>query len=183
MASLQDQLLKAGLTTKQKARQANTDKKRKQKQKRSGANVEVSMQEQVKQDLAKQQAEKQAKDAKLNNDRKQALADKEHHQRLLQILSHHHLKEIKGDEAYNYTAANKVKTLYLDATTHQAIVNGRLAICGLDEQVFVVTKETADKLKTLQESVVYVCNDRKETHEVEEDDPYAEFQIPDDLMW
>ena len=36
MASLQDQLLKAGLTTKQKARQANSDQRKKNKQKRSG---------------------------------------------------------------------------------------------------------------------------------------------------
>jgi uncharacterized protein YaiL (DUF2058 family) len=36
MATLQDQLLKAGLTTKQKARQANADSRKKNKQKRSG---------------------------------------------------------------------------------------------------------------------------------------------------
>ncbi len=40
MPSLQDQLLKAGLTTKQKARQANSDKRKKNKQKRRGAQVQ-----------------------------------------------------------------------------------------------------------------------------------------------
>ena len=183
MASLQDQLLKAGLTTKQKARQANTDKKKKQKQKRSGAKVDMTMQEQVKQDLAKQQAQKQAKDAELNAQRKQELADKEHQQRLLQILEHHHLKEYQGEEAYNYTAEGKVKTLYLDGKTHQAVVNGRLALCGLNDKTYVVTKETAEKLRTLQESVVYVCNEKAAQDDIDEDDPYAEFQIPDDLMW
>ena len=34
MASLQEQLLKAGLSTKQKARQANTDNRKKNKKKR-----------------------------------------------------------------------------------------------------------------------------------------------------
>ncbi len=88
MASLQEQLLKAGLTTKQKARQANTDKRKKNKQKRSGVDVGVSLQEQVKQDLAKKQAEKQAKDATLNAQQRQALQEKEKHQRILQILKH-----------------------------------------------------------------------------------------------
>lgn len=76
MASLQDQLLKAGLTTKQKARQANSDKRKKNKQKRSGANVKVSLQEKVKQDLAKTQQEKKLKDNALNDEKKNNLLQK-----------------------------------------------------------------------------------------------------------
>lgn len=183
MASLQDQLLKAGLTTKQKARQANTDKKRKNKQKRSGVKVEASMQEKVQQDIAKQQAQKQAKDAELNAKRKEELAAKEQHQRLLQILSHHQVKETQGEEAYNFSADGKVKTIYIDDKTQQAIVNGRLAICGLDEATYIVTSETAEKVATIDETVIYVSHERSADDVVDEDDPYADYQIPDDLMW
>ncbi|MFT5719577.1 MAG: hypothetical protein ACI9T7_003792, partial [Oleiphilaceae bacterium] len=66
MASLQDQLLKAGLTTKQKTRQANVDKRKKNKQKRSGVQHGASLQEQVQQDLAKAKTDKQTKDNALN---------------------------------------------------------------------------------------------------------------------
>jgi len=77
MASLQDQLLKAGLTTKQKTRQANSDKRKKNKQKRSGVQHDETLQEQIKQDLAKAKAEKQAKDNALNEAHKRQLAQKE----------------------------------------------------------------------------------------------------------
>lgn len=183
MASLQDQLLKAGLTTKHKARQANSDKKKKNKQARSGVEHEKSLQEQVKQDLEKSKKEKAARDAALNAEKNAQLAQKENHLRILQTLQHHQLKKIDGETEYNYTFNNKVKKLFLDAVTHKALVNGRLAICGLDETTYVVTAETAEKVATLDNSIVLVQNDKVESDTVDEDDPYAEFQIPDDLMW
>ncbi|REL25976.1 DUF2058 domain-containing protein [Thalassotalea euphylliae] len=182
MASLQDQLLKAGLTTKQKARQANSDKRKKNKQKRSGAQVEATMQEQVKQDIAKQKEQKLAKDAALNAEKQQQLAAKELHQRILQILTHHQVKGIEGEVEYNYTFGTTVKKLLVNALTQKALVNGRLSICGLDDITYVVTKETADKLATLDDAVVLLSNDKVEAA-VDEDDPYAAYQIPDDLMW
>ncbi|WP_286266183.1 DUF2058 domain-containing protein [Thalassotalea atypica] len=183
MASLQDQLLKAGLTTKQKARQANTDRRKKNKQKRSGVDVGVSLQEQIKQDLAKQQAEKQAKDAQLEAQKQQALVEKEQYLRILQILEHHQIKNVNGENEYNYTFDNKVKKLYVDNVTQQALIKGRLALCGLDQTTYIVTSETADKIATLDEKVVLLKNDKVEEQSIDEDDPYAEFQIPDDLMW
>ena len=187
MASLQEQLLKAGLTTKQKARQANTDKRKKNKQKRSGAKVEVSVEEQVKNSVNEAKLEKQRKDQELNAARQKALAEKEASLRIRQILEHHQITEIDGEMTYNYTFENKVKKLHVDEKTHGALSNGRLAVCGLtsdndEPSVFVVTQETADKVAELEPSVVLVRNDRTE-EQVDEDDPYAEFQIPDDLMW
>ncbi len=183
MASLQDQLLKAGLTTKQKARQANSDQRKKNKQKRSGVQHDLSLQEKVKQDLAASKAEKAKKDSELNAQKQKQLAEKETHLRILQILQHHQLTNINGETEYNYTFNNKVKKLLVDAVTHKALVNGRLAVCGLDDKTYVVTFETAEKIATLNSSVILVQNDKVESDNVDEDDPYAEFQIPDDLMW
>ena len=182
MASLQDQLLKAGLTTKQKTRQANSDKRRKNKQKRSGVDVEATLQEQVKQDLAKTKAEKAAKDKALNEQRKAEVAAKELYQRILQILSHHQIKNGDGEIAYNYTDNGKVKKLFVDAITQKALINGRLAICGLDGVSYLVTNETAEKIASLDKSVILLSNEKVED-DIDEDDPYADYQIPDDLMW
>ena len=183
MASLQDQLLKAGLTTKQKTRQANADKRKKNKQKRSGVQHGASLQDQVKQDLATAKAAKQVKDNALNEQKKQQLAEKEQLLRIKQILTHHQITNVMGDNEYNYTFANKIKKLSLDTLTHKALVNGRLSLCGLDGITYIVTRETADKLAELDEKVVLVQNDKIIEDEVEEDDPYADYQIPDDLMW
>ncbi len=183
MASLQEQLLKAGLTTKQKARQANAEKRRKNKQKRSGAAVDVSLQEKVKQDLAKAKADKLAKDMALNEEKKRQLAAKEQQLRIQQILNHHQLKEVDGDTVYNYTFGSKIKKLMLDAKTHKALVDGRLALCGVDDTTYLVTAETAAKVAELDASVVLVQNDKVVSDNIDEDDPYADYQIPDDLMW
>ena len=183
MASLQDQLLKAGLTTKQKARQANSDSRKKNKQKRSGVKMEESLQEKVKQDVAAEKAEKKLRDDALNAQKKKALAEKELSLRILQILEHHHIKNCMGDNEYNYTYGTKIKKLALDAATHKAVVNGRLALCGVNDITYLVTSETATKLIALDESVLLVQNTRNEAELVAEDDPYADFQIPDDLMW
>ncbi|NQY63029.1 MAG: DUF2058 domain-containing protein [Alteromonadaceae bacterium] len=183
MASLQEQLLKAGLTTKQKTRQANSDKRKKNKQKRSGVNHGASLQEQVQQDLAKKQAEKSVKDNVLNDQKKQLLADKEQQLRIKQILDHHQLKNVNGETEYNYTFDSKIKKLHVDKVTHKALVNGRLALCGLQEITYIVTAETAAKLAELDAKVVLVQNEKVEIDQVDEDDPYADYQIPDDLMW
>lgn len=183
MSSLQDQLLKAGLTTKQKTRQANVDKRKKNKQKRSGVQHGASLQEQVKQDLLKAKADKQIKDTALNDQKQQQLADKELVLRIKQILTHHQIKNVKGESEYNYTFENKIKKLPLDAVTHRALVNGRLALCGLEEVTYLVTRETAEKLSELDKNVVLVQNDQTHDESIDEEDPYADFQIPDDLMW
>jgi len=183
MSSLQDQLLKAGLSTKQKARQANSAQRKKNKQKRSGVAVEKSLQEQVKQDLEKVKKEKLVKDTALNEEKKQQLADKENVLRIQQILQHHQIKDAKGESEYNYTFNNKIKKLFVNAVTHRALVNGRLALCGLAETSYLVTAETAEKVATLDAKVILVQNDKVESDVVEDDDPYADYQIPDDLIW
>jgi len=183
MASLQDQLLKAGLTTKQKARQANSDKRKKNKQKRSGAAVDVSMQEQVKKELELAKQEKLARDTALNNEKKAALASKEQQLRIIQILQHHQVTNINGDAEYNYTFNGKIKKLFVDEATHKALVNGRLALCGIEEKTYLVTAETAEKVASLDKQVILVQNTKVAEEAGDEDDPYAEFQIPDDLMW
>jgi uncharacterized protein YaiL (DUF2058 family) len=183
MASLQDQLLKAGLTTKQKTRQANVDKRKKNKQKRSGVEHGASLQEQVQQDLAKAKTDKQTKDNALNELKQLQLADKEQLLRIKQILTHHQIKNVSGDNYYNYTFETTIKKLPLDAITHKALVNGRLALCGLDGTTYLVTRETAEKLSELDKNVVLVQNDKALDEQVDEDDPYADYQIPDDMMW
>jgi len=183
MPSLQDQLLKAGLTTKQKTRQANSDKRKKNKQKRSGVEHEATLQEQVQQDLAKAKADKLAKDTALNDEKKLQLNAKEQFLRIKQILDHHQIKNVFGDAVYNYTSDVKIKKLALNHDTHKALVNGRLALCGLDDVTYIVTSETAEKLSKLDDQIILVQNDKVEDKDLDESDPYADYQIPDDLMW
>jgi len=111
------------------------------------------------------------------------LADKEQNLRIKQILTHHQLTRTDGDNEYNYTFGSKIKKLSLDSTTHKALVNGRLSLCGLEDVTYIVTRETAEKLAELDKDVILVQNDKAVDEQIDEDDPYADYQIPDDLMW
>ena len=101
----------------------------------------------------------------------------------MQILKHHQVTNVNGEAEYNYTFNSKIKKLFVDNVTHKALVNGRLALCGVDETTYIVTSETAEKVSSLDSSVILVQNTKVVEDVVAEDDPYAEFQIPDDMMW
>ena len=58
-----------------------------------------------------------------------------------------------------------------------------MSLCGLDETSYLVTRETAEKLAELDPTVVLVQNDKMVDEQVDNEDPYADYQIPDDLMW
>jgi hypothetical protein len=115
--------------------------------------------------------------------KKQQLAAKEQDFRILQILQHQNIKNVVGENEYNYTYASKIKKVLIDDVTHRALVNGRLALCGFDDVTYIVTSETAAKLATLDEKIILVQNDKVESDTPDEDDPYAGYEIPDDLMW
>ena len=67
------------------------------------------------------------------------------------------------------------------------MISGRLAIARLGEDNYVlisgkVAEQLADRLADEADKYLLVNNKGKQ-EEVDEDDPYADYQIPDDLMW
>ena len=119
----------------------------------------------------------------MNNEKQLALVAKEQQLRILQILKHHQVTNVNGEAEYNYTFNSKIKKLFVDNVAHKALVNGRLALCGIDDTTYIVTAETAEKVSSLDPSVILVQNTKSTEEVIAEDDPYAEFQIPDDMMW
>ena len=91
--------------------------------------------------------------------------------------------DLKGAElAYNFTDNNKVARVYVTDAVQGQLSRGLLAIVKLDDRYKVVPAGVAEKISLRDESVVVVRNESS-SEELDEDDPYAEFKIPDDLMW
>ncbi|MEJ6475851.1 DUF2058 domain-containing protein [Pseudoalteromonas piscicida] len=178
MGSLQDQLLKAGLTTEHKAKVAKTQKRKQQKKKKKGATSDqTDLQKHIEQ--TKQEQQKRAEE--LNKAKLEALKDKEQIARVKQILEHHNQDAIRGDVTFNFTYQNKVKELEVNAETQKALSKGRLAICVLEEQFYVLQDEPARKIAEVDEK--YIVFHVEDNQQGDEDDPYADFEVPDDLMW
>ncbi len=180
MGSLQDQLLKAGLTTEHKAKVAKTEKRKAQKKKKKkGA---TSDQSDLQKHIEQTKLEQQRKAEELNQAKQAELKEREQVARVKQILEHHNQDEIRGEVTFNFTYDNKVKELDVNEQTKQALSKGRLAICVLEGKFYVLQDEPARKIAEVDEKyiVFHVADDKVES---DEDDPYAGYEIPDDLTW
>ena len=86
-----------------------------------------------------------------------------------------------GDVAYNFTHGSKIDRIYVSAAVQAHLMAGRLVIVCLAGATELVPRVIADKIAERDASLVVRV--KKVSNEVDEDDPYAAFQIPDDLMW
>ncbi|GAB3478513.1 DUF2058 domain-containing protein [Marinomonas epiphytica] len=179
--SLQEQLLGAGLVDKKKANKLKAEKlQHKQKVKKGKISADDGAARKA--ELQKQKDEKIAKDRALNLEREQLAKQKAIQGQIRQMIEQNRVKKEDGDIAYHFTDNKKVKQLYISQTMHDELTRGRLAIVKLEEQYELVAEPVAAKIKERDESYILVCNIRQDDVE-DEDDPYADFKIPDDLMW
>ena len=181
MASLQEQLMNSGLINKQKAKQAQTEKRRQAKQKKKkgtviASDIQVAIQE--KSELQKQ------KDLAKNQQTQEELAIRAAHGKLIQMIAQHCEKNYQGELDYHFTYNNKIKRIAVTLEIQQGLIKGYFAICVLNEEFYLINKEAAEKLRSIDESVLVALHDQTENKpQDDQDDFYAEFTIPDDLMW
>ncbi len=177
--SLQDQLLKAGLSNANKAKQVRAEK-RKQTKKLNKNKVQVV--DEAKQLAQETKAKQIEKDKALNQQRNKELEKKQIANQIVQLIELNKLP--KGDEsaiAYHFTDQKKVKTLYISEEIRNKITAGKLAIVKSKAGYEVVAVEVANKIKQRNEQVVIVLFD-EQTDELEGDE-YQGYEVPDDLMW
>lgn len=176
--SLQEQLLKSGLASTAQARAAKTEKN-KQSQMQRKNNLEVTNEAQEAARLAK--LEQIAKDQALNQQRLQQEQQKQLLAQVKQLIEQNRLTDTNGDEPYHFTDDNKIKTLYIDKATRDKLSAGKYAIIKHDSQYHIITADSAEKIKERQPEAVLVLNNHHQPPT--QDDPYAAYQVPDDLMW
>lgn len=179
MASLQDQLLKAGLTDDKKAKKIRKEKNKTNKAVRKNQqSADTSLQFDIK---TKKDAQ-----AQLDGERNKVIQDKielkSAHGKVKQMIQQLHITDFAGALSFNYVLDNKVKTLAVDQPSYNALTKGQIGLCVLEGKSYVMPGVAIDKIRAVDEAYVLVLNENTAT-EVDDDDPYADFQIPDDLMW
>lgn len=178
MASLQEQFLKAGLVDKKKAKQAHQEKAQQKKvERRTG----TSSAEEAR--LAALEAQRQTTERarELNAERNAAAMQKAIKAQIVQMVQQNRQSKGGGDIAYNFTHDGKIKRIYVSAAVQAHLAAGRLVIVCQGESTELVPKVIADKIAERDASIVVRVS--KPTAEIDADDPYAAFQVPDDLMW
>lgn len=178
MASLQEQLIKAGVADKKKAKQIKNEKRMQAKRTPKGQSLANETKEQVQKALA----EKSARDREINRKRQQAADLKAIGAQIKQLIEVNRIDRCDGELAYQFIDAKKIKKIYVTPTLQNQLSNGVIAIVGLKEQYELVPSGVADKIAQRDERIVLVHN-QSNNDSSSDGDPYADYQIPDDLMW
>ena len=178
MASLKDQLLNAGLIDKKKAKQLKQELRKEAKVRQKGQVPLDDNKEQVKRNLV----EKAERDRHLNKQQQEVVERKAIQAQISQLIKMNRIKRESGDIAYQFTDGTRIKKIYVTEQLQKDLVNGRLAIAKLGNEFELLPSSAAEKIRQRDPQVIVLLNTYEVTG-VDEDDPYAEYQIPDDLMW
>jgi len=176
--SFQDQFLKAGLVTKKQVQKNNKANHTKKKQ-RSKKDVVVDESKRNATLVAQQDA---ARDRDLNKKKELQAQQKATSIEIDQLIRTNRIELTNEcDVAYNFQHRGKIKRLYVTADIKQQLVKGKLGITRIDGRYEIVPKDVAEKIQQRNEKRVVTFEVEEQT--TEQNDPYAEHQIPDDLMW
>lgn len=175
--ALQAQLLKAGLVD---AKQAKKASKQSQHAKKTGQD----QQQQLKAEIALAQQDKQAKDHELNQIRQQQLEEKTLKANIVQMIQQYRITDSNGDIAYQFIDASKIKKLYVNQAVYNAVVNGSLCIAKIEQDHYAfIPKALAERIEQRMSGYILGIQQQQVDQSTQEEDPYAAYVIPDDLMW
>ncbi len=177
--SLQEQLLKSGLVSAAKAKSVKSDKRKQTQQQRKN---KIEVPDEAKELAQKNLADQIERDRALNLIRQQQDEQKQRSAQIKQIIELNRLPTDAEGLVYNFTDNNRVKRLHVSEEMREQISQGRLAIVKLEQRYEVVAAEVARKIQSRDPDRVIVFNEQNKPPEVI-DDAYAEFQVPDDLIW
>jgi uncharacterized protein YaiL (DUF2058 family) len=128
--------------------------------------------------------EKIERDRELNRQRDLELQQKAIAAQIKQLIENH--RQAKGagngDVEYNFTDGKLIKKMRVSPLVLEQIARGLLAVVKLGEGYELVPRIVADKIAQRDDKFVVVAN-TKQDNKVDEDDPYKDYVIPDDLMW
>ena len=175
--TLQEQMLKAGLVTSKKmAKVQRTAKKSRVQAREAREAVEENKKVQLERDKV------------LSEQQKQAALSKEYKAQVKQLIEMNRIDISKGDINFNFTDNNLIKKVIVDKLTQSQLISGRLAIArlladnGEVSGYAIIPASVADKIAQRDESSI-VLNNALSQEAQDDEDPYAEFKVPDDLMW
>ncbi len=178
--SLLDQLKKSGLVDKNKAQKSKHSQYINKKQKiKKGATAQLDEATIL---ANKAHAEKVERDRQLNQQQKKAAEHAAIVAQIKQLIETNCVKDYDGDIAYNFTDENIIKRIYVSEKIRGHLTSGRLAIAKLGEGYELVPTPVADKIRQRDIHCI-IMNNHNVERILHDDDPYADYQIPDDLMW
>jgi uncharacterized protein YaiL (DUF2058 family) len=180
--ALRDQLLKAGLVTDKQVKKAVKEKRKEVNQRQARAQTEPT--EEARLQAQRIQAEKVERDRQLNLQRQEAAEQKAVAAQVRQLVETHKIPLTEGDIPFNFVDGTTVKRLYVTISLRDKISCGQLAIVKVEGRYELIAAEAAEKIRKRHAASLVLWNELQAAPEPKSgDDPYAGYEVPDDLMW
>ncbi len=175
--SLKDQLLKAGLVKKNEVKKKPKKKAPTAPKKKRNKASESTMRAQ------RAMLDKAKKDKRLNEQRQAEAEKKARYAQIKQLVDGSKLDRKEGETSYNFTYKKKVKTIYVTEEQHKQLSKDQLTIIVMDGELFEIVPNKVAEQVAKRESHRVIKNTERKDDSPKADDPYADYQIPDDLIW
>ncbi|KPY44712.1 Nucleoprotein/polynucleotide-associated enzyme [Pseudomonas syringae pv. ribicola] len=176
--SLRDQLLKAGLVNQKQAKQVGKEKQKEQRLVHKGqAQVDDSQKRAAQEALA----EKVKRDQELNRQQQEKVEQKARAAQVKQLIEASRLPKLTTEDYYNFVDDKKVKRISVNTLVRNKLSSGSLAIVHHGGGYEIIPREAALKIQERDPRRIVLLNTPTEAPDA--DDPYAAYQVPDDLMW
>jgi uncharacterized protein YaiL (DUF2058 family) len=190
--SLADQLIKAGLVDKKKAESLKKARYKKRRLSNKSGHSQTQSKEvsEAEAQAKKAQAEKLVRDRELNRQRNERGEQRRIAIEINHIANKHKIDREGAEIAFNFVRNAKVRRLYVTEQQHKDIIDGRLFIVDLHGRYEVLAKRAADQVRERDPRRIVSLDEGSgdaddgalpPADDVE--DPYAEYKVPDDLMW
>lgn len=178
---LQEQLLKAGLVKKSKV----ADVAREQIKARHGKGPSAPGEIQLEAERAR--AEKAERDRALAAERKAQARITELRAQARQIIDDKKVSRT-GESEYRFTADGAIRTLLVNDDLRRKLSSGVLVIARLGERYELLPRAAGDKVRERDASMIVLdhgqdAGSEPPTATSEDDAYYAQFRVPDDLVW
>ena len=176
--SFGDQFLKAGLVNKDQLNKATKSKNKQQKLKHK---QKIEVVDEAAEAARRVAAEKAAHDRELNRLQKEAVEQKAVQAQIRQLVEMNRVPRDDGEMGYNFQDGSAIKKLFVTEDIHDKLGRGVLAIVRFNSGYEVIPSVVAEKIKLRDESCI--VSNAVSQQEDGDDDLYADYKVPDDLMW
>ncbi len=178
--SLQEQLLKAGLVKKSKVDQVAREQNKARHAKGPVAPNEIQR------EAERVRAEKVERDRALAAERKAQAQVAELRAQARQIIEDKKVPRT-GESEYRFSADGVIRSVLVNEDLRKKLSAGELVIARIDDRYELLPRMAAEKVRERAPAMIVLDHgqaaDTPSSNNPDDDAYYAQFQVPDDLVW
>jgi uncharacterized protein YaiL (DUF2058 family) len=178
--SLRDQLLKAGLINKKQANDAERQQQRQERQPPSKHKPAVTPARSPSAQAA--QAAKTARDQALNRRQQEKAEKKARLAQIKQMIEQNRLPAVEDGDSYNFVEGSKIRRIVVNPAIRDRLRRGEIVIVRHAGRYDLVPAAIGTRIRERDEGA-FIGSGVSQASSHSDEAAYADFPVPDDLIW